>query len=191
VVLIGGSRVDVFSLSLASSWLYGLRALFGREEIRSGHYPISAHRACRTSVLACDRHLSFSTLACVWRGDSRDPANNRWYLLHSLATENYSPLLPVGWSLNFEMLFYLMFAATIRFRQTIALASVTTAICILRMISFPFFENRCENGFAAYVFNATILDFVWGIACSYLYVGGYQPPRVVAARLVWASSLSV
>jgi peptidoglycan/LPS O-acetylase OafA/YrhL len=98
-----------------------------------------------------------------------------------LATENYSPLLPVGWTLNFEMLFYLMFAATLRFRKTIALASVTTAICILWMISFLLFKNPRENGFAAYVFNGTILDFVWGIACGYLYVGGYRLPRVLAA----------
>ncbi len=51
-----------------------------------------------------------------------------------LTSKAFSPLLPVGWSLNFEMLFYFIFAFAIRFRQPVALILVASTICTLSII---------------------------------------------------------
>jgi exopolysaccharide production protein ExoZ len=66
--------------------------------------------------------------------------------LSSLSTEHFFPVLIVGWSLNFEMLFYLMLAASLWGAQRIArgraelliLPAIILAFVFLYPASFPF-----------------------------------------------------
>jgi peptidoglycan/LPS O-acetylase OafA/YrhL len=101
-----------------------------------------------------------------------------------LLSPAFIPFLPVGWTLNFEALFYLLFAGAIRFRQAVAISIVTAAICVIAMIGVLYFPGAPENGFAAYVFQSIMLEFVWGMLAGALYVRGWKAQPIIAGILV-------
>jgi peptidoglycan/LPS O-acetylase OafA/YrhL len=75
------------------------------------------------------------------------------------------PLAAQGWTLNYEMFFYVVFALFVRFRQTVAVAGVTcalTAIVALGILAHP------TQTALAYWSDPIILEFAigMGIACA-------------------------
>lgn len=47
----------------------------------------------------------------------------------------WTPLLTVGWTLNYEMFFYILFAAALAFRRAIAITLVVTVIGVIAIVS--------------------------------------------------------
>ncbi|MBG0809475.1 acyltransferase family protein [Methylosinus sp. H3A] len=84
--------------------------------------------------------------------------------------DNYTPFFKLGWTLNYEIYFYFVFAAllvlrSIRLRLAILafLFSAATAFYLAVLPTNPFLHIYC---------NPIVLEFVIGAAVGYLYVRG-------------------
>jgi exopolysaccharide production protein ExoZ len=85
------------------------------------------------------------------------------YLTHG----TYFPILFLGWSLNYEMYFYLLIAGALvvnkRYAPLIASAAMITVLLALRALNV--------GGAAAFYAHPIILEFVLGILCYYGFRG--------------------
>jgi exopolysaccharide production protein ExoZ len=89
--------------------------------------------------------------------------------LHPSAPTIYAPLVYVGWTLNYEMLFYALFAAGIAFggqspRRVVAIASLP--ILILSVIGLVFLPH----GLLGFYANPIMLEFVFGMCLALVLV---------------------
>lgn len=89
--------------------------------------------------------------------------------LHPSAPTIYAPLVYVGWTLNYEMLFYALFATGIGFGRlspgrVVAIAS--TPILTLSAIGFIFFPR----GLLGFYANPIMLEFVFGMCLALVLV---------------------
>lgn len=90
-------------------------------------------------------------------------------ILHSLLLIPHEgvPLIMVAWSLEFEMLFYLLFAATLflkSHKQILALAGL-----MLVFVWGGIFFNLPENPFLALLTSPLLLEFAAGMGLGYWY----------------------
>jgi exopolysaccharide production protein ExoZ len=91
------------------------------------------------------------------------------------------PLLGVGWTLNFEMFFYLLFTLALRFRINVYIfvASFLIPLAILSAFVHP------ANAIAAFYLNPIILDFLFGmLIAGYLLRGGLLRTDVALVLLI-------
>ncbi|MES2978490.1 MAG: acyltransferase [Pseudomonadota bacterium] len=95
------------------------------------------------------------------------------------------PTLPVGWTLNYEMLFYAVFTAAI------ALGAPRIRFC-LAMFGLVFLASALLPGSAALGFYAEtiVLEFLLGVFIAYLRKN-YASPPLSAAALLLALGLTV
>lgn len=77
------------------------------------------------------------------------------------------PVLTVGWTLNFEMVFYLIYAAGLAFPRTVRLPIVAAGIAILYS-----YAPRL-GGSASFYANPIIFEFLLGIAVGIVHHRGY------------------
>lgn len=87
--------------------------------------------------------------------------------------EGLAPILSVGWTLNFEMLFYGVFALALIFPRRIGLTLMAVIFALLMLNSrygFQDFTPLAVWGFPI------ILEFVFGIGLAALYLGGLRLP---------------
>jgi peptidoglycan/LPS O-acetylase OafA/YrhL len=100
--------------------------------------------------------------------------------VHDMAGQ-FRPVLPVGWTLSFEMLFYALFAACLAARQSPALLlpPVLAAIALLPQGSSAWHE----------ISNPIVLEFAFGTTLATLWLRGYRLPAPLA-WLVLATSLA-
>lgn len=77
------------------------------------------------------------------------------------------PLLDVGWALNFEMLFYLLFAFTVLLRQDCRLWAVATLLYLVCYLIGPTFD--LAGGF---YHDDIVFEFLMGIVIGMLYRRG-------------------
>jgi exopolysaccharide production protein ExoZ len=99
----------------------------------------------------------------------------------------HEPILTVGWSLNHEMLFYLLFAATIRFRQWVALASVCGLLVALVVLGRTGIVHHI--GIQAVWLNGIQLEFIYGIAIGVLYLRCRPGPAIGALSLAFGVAI--
>ena len=80
-----------------------------------------------------------------------------------------APVLSLGWTLNYEMFFYALFALCIPFRPKIGLTLAALLITALSLIGLVLPLDR-----AALVFwtNPLMMEFVFGMALGQLYLSG-------------------
>ena len=93
---------------------------------------------------------------------------------------SFSPLLGVGWTLNFEMFFYLMF--------TIALALRINTLAFLSLIFIPlsilsFYKNDHWPD-ARFYANPIVLDFLYGMIIAKLILNGKKVTQAVAPIMI-------
>lgn len=88
------------------------------------------------------------------------------FIPHNSPSGDYLPLLGVGWTLCFEMYFYLAFASLIKVRSyALALLSGYFAIMAVIGLILPPHENRL-----LWTLTSTLnLEFAFGIALAHLY----------------------
>ena len=91
------------------------------------------------------------------------------------------PVLGLGWTLNFEMYFYLVFAiALLMTRRTAILA-----VCIFfgLSIALGFFIDR-DNAFIAQATNWLLAEFVLGLFLGMLFLKGREIPDIFGALAI-------
>lgn len=93
---------------------------------------------------------------------------------------NFRPVLPVGWTLTYEFLFYLFFAAALAVRVDVLRIIVPglgliAAVALFRTETWPDWTI---------LFNTIVLEFVFGVVLAQWTLRGFRLPRVIAALLV-------
>ncbi|MDR3576833.1 MAG: acyltransferase, partial [Anaerolineaceae bacterium] len=77
----------------------------------------------------------------------------------------FMPLLGVGWTLNFEMFFYLLFAVALASRRNIFLIVAPILLCFALASYFISPDGPAITFYA----NPIVLDFLWGMLIAYFY----------------------
>jgi exopolysaccharide production protein ExoZ len=89
--------------------------------------------------------------------------------------------LPPGWTLYYEMQFYVLFGLTLRWSRPIALCAIIGVLFILALIGVT--RLCCETlsyGFGEFWLSPLTLEFVWGIGIGILYARGVRLATPVA-----------
>ena len=94
----------------------------------------------------------------------------------------YFPLLTVGWTLNFEMFFYLVLAICVAVVQRYAIL-----VCVLVMLALPEF-TPATWAYAPVLKNTLLREFVAGMTLGWIWFGGAD--KFCAALPRWVSIAS-
>jgi exopolysaccharide production protein ExoZ len=87
-----------------------------------------------------------------------------------IAPFNYSPLVTVGWTLNFEVFFYLVFAALMAFRLSARIVTMIILFSALIVIDALWHPDFTPLRFWA---DGQLFEFVMGCAIGWLYANGH------------------
>jgi exopolysaccharide production protein ExoZ len=103
-------------------------------------------------------------------------------------THKAEPLLAPGWTLNHEMLFYVIFALAItlasRRWRLIAVIGINVALAVVGWLTHgPLIVS--------FYTNPIILEFVFGVIVGWIYTGGYKTSRRVSGTVVTVSALTM
>jgi peptidoglycan/LPS O-acetylase OafA/YrhL len=97
-----------------------------------------------------------------------------------VSANSYSPLIKIGWTLHFEMFFYLIFATLMMFKLTTRIAAMTILFAALIVVNGLWHPDFTPLRFWA---DGQLFEFVMGCAIGQLYVRGYL--TAVGARAAW------
>ena len=128
-----------------------------------------AHGKCHgldgkiTHTEVCAKMVRLAPLTC------RDANGHVW------------PVLVQGWTLNYEMLFYLLVAATLLLPRGIMAIALTGALGGLVLAGLVL---RPSGAAAASYTSPLLLEFLAGVWLGRLVTAGWRPNRIVAAALV-------
>jgi len=100
------------------------------------------------------------------------------------ADGNYYPILAQGWTLNYEMFFYLAFAVALLFRRGLLLLIISFAalVAIRPYLPLSWFV-------LGYLSDPIIFEFVAGIGLARLYLAGTRLPGAASVLLIVAAIL--
>ncbi|MBA2399196.1 MAG: acyltransferase [Bradyrhizobium sp.] len=103
------------------------------------------------------------------------------------AAGNFRPVLPVGWTLTYEFLFYLFFALALALRLDVLRIIVPglgliAAVALFRTESWPDWTI---------LFSTIVLEFVFGVVLAQWTLRGFRLPPTVAAVLVLGGFVAI
>jgi peptidoglycan/LPS O-acetylase OafA/YrhL len=182
----GAAGVDLFFVISGFVMVYASERLFGRD---------GAFRAfmIRRIIRIVPLYWAMTTvmLLYVWaRGftpSDASPALAFWsylFIPYPRPSGAVNPLYALGWTLNYEMMFYLAFGCALFARRHIAVlivSSVLLAFAIAHAL-----VSRLPDQIAFWT-NPIILEFVFGMALALLYRCGVRLPQPMAYLLAAAA----
>jgi exopolysaccharide production protein ExoZ len=104
------------------------------------------------------------------------------------AAGSIAPINGVGWTLNFEMFFYVIFAAMIRWRQLKAISGVCAML--VGLVIFGKFLHPA-NALLLIWTDPIIIEFGFGVAIAFIYFYGTQLPTLMRLALISSGMVSV
>ncbi len=87
------------------------------------------------------------------------------------------PVLVPGWTLNYEMFFYLIFGAGLLLQDRYRVIALLAALLLLSAIGFLVPASKSP---ISYYTSTIVLEFGFGAAIAWLYLRGFQMPAFVA-----------
>jgi peptidoglycan/LPS O-acetylase OafA/YrhL len=95
-------------------------------------------------------------------------------------TGHFRPVLPVGWTLTYEFLFYLLFAAALAMRVDVLRIIIPglgliAVLALIRVETWPAWTI---------LFNTIVVEFVFGVLLAKWTLQGYRPSPAIAGGLV-------
>lgn len=101
----------------------------------------------------------------------------------SLAQPNVAwPIVAPGWSLNFEMYFYLIFAISLYFAQRYRVWFITAVITTVFLIATALHDG--ESAMAQFFSKSMVFEFILGILLAVAWKRGFRLPASTAAWLL-------
>jgi exopolysaccharide production protein ExoZ len=180
-----GLGVDVFFVISGYIMYYIMRDSFGKAGV-------ALEFLRRRLIRVVPLYWVFTTLmllAITFAGDRIN--NNGIQIAHVIASYVFVPfpradgqifpILSVGWTLNYEMLFYMAFSVTLLFSRRIALLSLVGFFCLLMIAAAAAPEGWWLVKFWG---NAIIGEFLLGIALAAIFVSGFRIGMVTSYGLI-------
>src|SRR3954470_10953189 len=100
---------------------------------------------------------------------------------------NFRPVLPVGWTLTYEFLFYLFFAAALALRVDV-LRIIVPALGLIAAVAL--FRTKAWPDWTI-LFSTIVLEFVFGVVLAQWTLRGFQLQPAIAAALVLAGLVAI
>lgn len=101
----------------------------------------------------------------------------KWNVFHAIAsllfvpwwteTLKFSPILPMGWTLNYEIWFYLLFSVAMRI--SLAHREVVCALLIVGVYTMTSGIPLGNTASLSFYSNSIVLEFIFGMAIAVLY----------------------
>jgi exopolysaccharide production protein ExoZ len=111
-----------------------------------------------------------------------------FFIPHRIPNDTIVPLHGVGWTLNFEMFFYAVFASFIWLARRAAITSICVALCTIAICGYYFSPHAVPF---SYWSDPIILEFVFGMGIAILHRTGLQLPGWLRILLIVFGSLAV
>jgi peptidoglycan/LPS O-acetylase OafA/YrhL len=98
----------------------------------------------------------------------------------------FYPVLILGWTLNFEMLFYVIFALSLNFSRRLGLAMIATLIGGLAVVGalVDFRPTALAGSPIASWSNPIVLEFLFGIALAWVFARGLRWSRTTGVLVM-------
>lgn len=180
----GAAGVDLFFVISGFIMVYSSRDLLGRP---GAWLAFSARRLARIVPLYWAVTLIYLLLQIVqgkWQVLKPDwiAASLLFIPFDGGTGAGLSPFYGIGWTLNFEMMFYGVFALALALggRHAFALVAtgLTAAVALGALVALP--------RLPAYWANEIVLDFVMGVLIGMVFLRGFRFPPPLAVLLVIA-----
>jgi peptidoglycan/LPS O-acetylase OafA/YrhL len=96
----------------------------------------------------------------------------------------FKPILGVGWTLNYEIFFYLCFALALAMPKARGLTFLGLSFSILAAIGLVINAARPHMPFYAFYTGPILLEFFYGILIAYAFVSGVRLGVLVRSSLI-------
>lgn len=119
----------------------------------------------------------------LFRSVQFDPAHllqSLFFIPHYGPDGRLNPMLSLGWTLNYEMLFYLAFAALLPLRRGMR---ILTIACVFGALVLAGMTWPGQSAIWRFATHSVLLEFVFGMVIADLLVRGLTVPRWAAAGL--------
>jgi exopolysaccharide production protein ExoZ len=95
------------------------------------------------------------------------------------------PVLVPGWTLNYEMFFYLIFGGTLLLPERQRMPTLLLVLAALALVGAGYPDTRSVIGF--YTFNI-VLEFGFGVVIAHLFLRGVRVPGAIAGMVLVAGA---
>jgi peptidoglycan/LPS O-acetylase OafA/YrhL len=176
IAVFGTAGVDVFFVISGFiithvAWNHFGRESFNREFLAKRLIRIVPMYWICTTVMAV-AFFVFPTLIRSGRQSSLGHVICSYLFLPWKQGDDTTPLLTVGWSLNYEMLFYLVFALCLPFARPRALLSMVVGLLIVFGLANILTAMALSSHFWFFA-DSMILEFLFGIGLAVSFRAGY------------------
>jgi peptidoglycan/LPS O-acetylase OafA/YrhL len=189
---VGSAGVDLFFVISGFIMVYAFERLFGQP---GGTRIFLLRRLARivpmywaaTTIFLFYVLLQYGSVDAATNGGGADFVIASYLFIPTRPDGWATPLLGVGWTLNYEMFFYALFGLLIAFSRRTVVAIVGIVFCALialRLLGPPL-PNPPQSWF-----NPIIIEFVFGMVIALAYRDGVRIPRWAVCALV-AAGLAV
>jgi exopolysaccharide production protein ExoZ len=182
----GAAGVDLFFVISGFVMVYASERLFGRE---GAFRTFMARRVIRIVPL----YWAMTTVMLVYvlaRGFAASDASpslaflSYVFIPYPRPSGGVSPLYALGWTLNYEMMFYLLFGCALFARRHIAVLAVAAVLVTFAIVHALVPRLPPQIDFWT---NSIVLEFVFGMALALLYRRGVRLPQPIAYLLAAAA----
>ena len=184
-LVIGNAGVDLFFVISGFVIVYASEHLFAQP---AGQWTFLQHRLIRIVPLywiVTTVYIAIAFAAPVIREILLRCHDPRLVFLHSgsPAGRNIEPIVGQGWTLNYEMLFYVVFALAVAAPRRLAVAA--TAFFLIGLVFIGRFVDGLPTAVAFWA-DPIIIEFIFGMGIALAYREGVRLPRLAAVALIVA-----
>ncbi len=181
-LFVGNAGVDLFFVISGFVMVYSSANLFGKAA------SIATFAIRRILRIAPLYWLVTATLVLLYGGETGAAIlKTLFFVPYANATGAWLPIGYVGWTLNYEMFFYVIFAVALVLPRRFAVAVVVGAIAFLALIG----HFAAPSGIVDFWTKPIILEFAFGCVLGLAYLEGLRLPRPLTAVLVMAAIVAL
>jgi exopolysaccharide production protein ExoZ len=184
-LVVGNAGVDLFFVISGFVIVYASEHLFAKP---AGQWTFFQHRLVRIVPLYWIVTTVYIAMAAV------APVFDKSYSVATILGSYFfipvprldgivEPIVGQGWTLNYEMLFYVVFAVAVAAPRRLAVAA--TAFFLIGLVLIGHFVEDLPTA-VAYWADPIVLEFIFGMGIALAYRQGVRLPRPGAAALIVA-----